>query len=139
LTSTWAGHPLTLADQAQQDVLGPDVVVAELLRLPQRQLHHFLGPGSKWEVPGQGLLALANYLLNLLPYGLQADPQGLQGLGRHALTLKDQAQQDVLGADVVVVEHPGLFLRQHHNPPRPVGKPLKHRNQHSSAVMQTTP
>jgi hypothetical protein len=37
-----------------------------------------------------------------------------------------QAKQDVLGADVVVVEHPGLFLSQNHNPPRPVGKPLKH-------------
>jgi hypothetical protein len=25
-----------------------------------------------------------------------------------------------------VAEHPGLFLGQDHNPPRPVGKPLKH-------------
>jgi len=32
----------------------------------------------------------------------------------------------VLGSDVVVVEHPGLFLSQHHNPSRPVGKPLEH-------------
>jgi hypothetical protein len=38
----------------------------------------------------------------------------------------DQAQQDVLGADEAVVEHPGLFLGQNDNPTRPVGKPLKH-------------
>jgi hypothetical protein len=38
----------------------------------------------------------------------------------------DQAQQDVLSADVVVVEHPGLFLSQDHNPPCSVGKPLEH-------------
>jgi hypothetical protein len=28
----------------------------------------------------------------------------------------DEAEQDVLGADVVVVEHPRLFLRQHDHP-----------------------
>ena len=32
------GHAVALADQAQQDVLGADVVVAELQRLAQRQL-----------------------------------------------------------------------------------------------------
>jgi hypothetical protein len=30
-----------------------------------------------------------------------------------------------------VVQHPGFFLRQDHDPPRPVGIPLKHRNQRS--------
>src|SRR5258708_30030090 len=38
----------------------------------------------------------------------------------------DEAEQDMLGADVVVVQHPGLFLSQDHHPPRPVGKPLEH-------------
>jgi hypothetical protein len=34
----------------------------------------------------------------------------------------------VSGVDAMLAqdEHPGLFLRQHHNPPRPVGKPLEH-------------
>jgi hypothetical protein len=39
----------------------------------------------------------------------------------------DEAEQDVLGTDVVVMEHPGFFLRQDNHPPRPVGKPLEHR------------
>src|SRR6185437_567927 len=38
----------------------------------------------------------------------------------------DQAEQEVLGADVVVIELPGFFLRQHHDPAGPVGKPLEH-------------
>ncbi|MFD0519582.1 hypothetical protein [Paractinoplanes durhamensis] len=38
----------------------------------------------------------------------------------------DQAKQDVLGPDVVVVEHPGLFLGQDDNPSRSVGEPLEH-------------
>ena len=118
---------LTLADEAEQDVLGADVVVPELQRLAQRELKHLLRTRRKRDMPGRCLLALADYLFNLLAYGLQADPQGLQRLGRHALTLVDQAKQDVLGADVVVVEHPGFFLSQHHNSPRPVGKPFEHR------------
>jgi hypothetical protein len=128
------GHALTLADQAQQDVLGADVVVAQLLGLPRGQLEHLLGTRGERDVPGRHLLALADDLLDLLPHCLQADAKRLQDFRGHALTLMDQAQQDVLGADVVVVQHPGLFLRQHHNPPRPIGKLLKHLNQHSSAV-----
>jgi hypothetical protein len=34
----------------------------------------------------------------------------------------DEAEQDVLGADVVVVEEPRLFLGQNHDPPGTVGK-----------------
>src|SRR5579875_2360694 len=119
-------HALALADQPEQDVLGADVVVAELQRLAQRQLQHLLGPGGERDVPGGSLLALADDLLDLLAHRFQADPQRLQGLGGHALALVDQPEQDVLGADVVVVEHPGLFLCQDHNPPRPVGNPLEH-------------
>jgi hypothetical protein len=38
----------------------------------------------------------------------------------------DEAEQDVLSANVVVIQHPGFFLRQDYNPPRPVGEPLEH-------------
>ena len=31
----------------------------------------------------------------------------------------DQAQQQMLGTDVVVVQHPGLFLRSDYSQPRP--------------------
>ena len=108
-------------------MLGADVVVAELLRLPPRQLEDLLGPGGERDVPGRGLLALADDLLDLLPDRVQADPQRLQRLGRDTFALVDEAEQDVLGADVVVIEHPGFFLRQDNHPPRPVGKPLEHR------------
>ena len=120
------GDALALADQAEQDVLGADVVVTELQGLPQRQLEDLLGARSEGDVPGGCLLALAGDLPDVLADRLQADPQRLKGLGGDALALADQAEQDVLGADVVVVEHPGLFLSQDHNPPRPVGEPLEH-------------
>ena len=120
------GDALALADQAEQDVLGADVVVAELQRLTQRQLQHLLGPRRERDVPARRLLALADDLLDLLADALQGDAEALQSLRGDALALVDQAEQDVLGADVVVVEHPGLFLGQDDNPSGSVGEPLEH-------------
>ena len=120
------GDALTLADQAEQDVLGADVVVAELQGLAQRELEDLLGPRRERDVPARRLLALADDLLDLLAYGLQRDAERLQRLRRDALTLVDQAEEDVLRADVVVVEHPGLFLGQDDHPPRAIRKSLEH-------------
>jgi hypothetical protein len=120
------GDALALADEAEQDVLGADVVVAELQRLAQRQLEDLLGARGERDVAAGRLLALADDLLDLLAHRVQRDVQALQRLRRDALTLVDQAEQDVLGADVVVVEHPRLFLREHDHPAGPVGEPLEH-------------
>ena len=70
---------------------------------------------------GEQLLLLAAQRRGRL--GILPVDRGLRG---HAVTLADEAEQDVLGADVVVIEHPGFFLRQDNNPPLPVGEPLEH-------------
>jgi hypothetical protein len=72
-------------------------------------------------VPGRCLLALADDLLDLLPDRVQAYPQRLQRLGRDTFALAGQAEQEMLGADVIVIEPPGLLLSQNNNTPRPVG------------------
>ena len=77
-------------------------------------------------MPARGLLALADDLLDLGAHGLQRDVEALQRLGGDALALVDQAEQDVLGADVVVGEHAGLFLGQHDHPAGSVCEPLEH-------------
>ena len=120
------GDALALADQAEQDVLGADVVVAELQRLAQRELEDLLGARRERDVPARRLLALADDLLDLRADGLQRDAEALQSLGGDALTLVDQTQEDVLGADVVVAEHPGFFLRQDDHPAGSVCEPLEH-------------
>jgi len=117
---------LALADQAQEDVLGPDVVVSELQRLSQRQLEDLLGTRGEGDVPRRCLLTLADDLLNLLADGVQRDTQGLERLRRDSLTLVDQAEQDVLGPDVVVVQHPGLLLGQDDDTAGAVCEPLEH-------------
>src|SRR5207302_10653217 len=61
--------------------------------------------------------ALADDLLDLIADGFERDAERLEGLGGDALTLVDEAEQDVLGADVVVVEEPCLLLGQNDDPP----------------------
>jgi hypothetical protein len=100
--------------------------VAELQRLAQGQLEHLLGPRREGDVPARRLLTLTDDLLDLLAHALQGDAETLQSLGSHPLTLVDETQEDVLGPDVVVVEHPGLFLGQDDNPSRSIGEPLEH-------------
>ena len=82
------------------------------------------GVNGMW--PGRGRAAAADDLLDLAADGLQRDAEGLQGLGRDALALVDEAEQHVLGPDVGVAELPGLFLRQDDDPPSPVGESLEH-------------
>ena len=121
------GDTLTLTDQAEQNVLGADVVVAELQRLAEAELEHLLGTGSERDVSRRRLLTLADDLLDLAADTLERDAQRLQRLGGYALTLVNKSQQDVLGPDVVVVEHPRFFLRQDDNPAGTVGKSFEHR------------
>jgi hypothetical protein len=52
-------------------VLGADVVVAELQSLTQGELQHLLGPRRERDVPARCLLALADYLFDLLTDRIQ--------------------------------------------------------------------
>src|SRR5690606_17790683 len=60
------GHTFALADEAEQDVFGADVVVAELQGLAQGQFEDLLGTRGEGDVPAGSLLALADHLLDLL-------------------------------------------------------------------------
>ena len=104
------GDALPLADEPEEDVLGADVVVAELERLPQRKLEDLLGARCEGDVAAGRLGALADDLDDLGPDGFEVDAKALERAGGDALTLVDQAEQDVLGPDVVVVEEARLFL-----------------------------
>ena len=68
----------------------------------------------------------ADGLLDLLADGLERDAEGVERLGGDSLTLVDQAEQDVLGPDVVVVEQAGFLLCEDDDPSRSIGKSLEH-------------
>ena len=120
-------HAFAFTDQTEEDVLGTDVVVAELQRLAEAQLEDLLGPRGEGDVAAGRRTALTDDLLDLVADRFEADAERLQGLGGNAFTFVDEAEQDVLGADVVVVEQARFFLRQHHHSSSPVGKSLEHR------------
>ena len=120
------GDALTLADEAKEDVLGTDVVVAELEGLSQRQLEDLLRTRGEGDVARRRLLALADDLHDLLAHRLEVDAHALERPGGDTLTLGDEAKEDVLGTDVVVVEPTGLFLREDDHPTSSVREALEH-------------
>src|SRR5271165_4456155 len=77
-------------------------------------------------MPGGLLLAPADYGDDLVPGRAEGDVHRGQGPGRRAPPLVQQAYQEVLGADVVVVEHACFLLGEDHDAPRLVGEPLEH-------------
>ena len=104
------GDALVLAHEAEQDVLGADVVVAERQRLAQRELEHLLRARRERDLAGGDLLAGADDAHDLRAHALDGDVEALEDAGRQALLLAQQAEQDVLGADVVVLERASLLL-----------------------------
>jgi len=65
-------------------------------------------------------------LLDLPPGGAEGDAEAVQCRRGGATVLAQEAEQDVLGADVGVVEPPGLLLGEDHDPARIVAHPLEH-------------
>src|ERR1700754_2425084 len=106
-----SGDTLVLTHQAEQDVLGADVVVAEGERLAQRQLEYLLGARRERNLSGGDLLTGTDDADDLRAHSFNGDVEGLENAGSQALLLAQQPEQDVLGADVVVLERPGLLLR----------------------------
>ena len=120
------GYAFALTDQAEQDVLGADVVVAELQRFAERQLENLLRPGREGNVTAWSLRTLPDDLDDLGANRLETDPKALETARGYALALVDEAEQDVLGPYVIMVKQPGFFLGEYNDSPGPVGEPFKH-------------
>jgi hypothetical protein len=120
------GDAFALADQAEEDVLGADVVVAELERFTQGEFEHLLRARREGDVAGRRRAALADDLLDLAAHGFERDAEALEGLGSDAFALVDQAQEDVLGADVAVVEEACLLLCEDDDSTSPVSETFEH-------------
>ena len=120
------GDALVLADEAEQDVLGADVVVAERQRLAQRELEHLLGARRERDLAGRDLVALADDARDLRAHLFHGDVERLEDAGSEALLLAEQAEQDVLGADVVVLQRACLVLGENDDLPGPLCEALEH-------------
>ena len=122
------GDALVLAHEAEQDVLGADVVVAERQRLAQRQLEHLLRPRGERDLAGGDLLARPDDADHLGADLLHGDLEALEHPRGEALLLAQQTQQDVLGPDVVVLEGARLLLCEDHDLPGALSETFEHRD-----------
>ena len=91
-------------------MLGADVVVAERERLAQRELEHLLRARRERDLARRDLVALADDARHLGAHLLDGDVEALEHARGEPFLLAQQAEQDVLGADVVVLEGAGLVL-----------------------------
>ncbi len=107
-------------------MLGADVVVVELPGLFEGKLDDALGARREDHLLLDGLPAPADDRLDLLAHLREVDAQGLEHFGREALTFGDNAEQNMLGPDVVIAEPLRLFLGQHDAAPRAFGKRFPH-------------
>ena len=120
------GDALVLPHEPEQDVLGADVVVAEGQGLAKRELQHLLGARGERDLARRHLFALADDARDVRADVLDGDVQLVEDAGSEPLLLPEEAQEDVLGADVVVLEGAGFVLREHDDLPRAFSEPLEH-------------
>jgi hypothetical protein len=104
--------PLALADEAEQQVLRADVVVAEAARLVDRQLDDPLRARRQPDLADDRAVPASDDELDGRPDLRQLDVHVLEDAGGDALTLAHEPQEQVLGPDVVVVEPLRLVLRE---------------------------
>src|SRR5439155_11649348 len=114
------------ADEAEQDVLGADVVVAEGERLTQRELEHLLGARRERDLAGRDLVALADAPGDLRAHLFHGDVERLEDARGETFLLPEQAQKNVFRADVVVLESARLVLSQDDDLTSPFGEAFEH-------------
>ena len=121
------GHALVLAHQAQEDVLGADVVVEHPLRLFGREAQDALALGRQRNVHrGRDLLAVEGPALDLLADRLHGQVALREDARGQPLALPDEAQEEVLGLDGVAPELAGLVAGKEDDPPGPLRVTLEH-------------
>ena len=116
---------LVLAHEPEQDVLGADVVVAERERFAQRELEHLLRARRERDLAGRDLVTLADDPGDLRAHLLDRDVERLEHARSETFLLAQQAEQDVLRTDVVVLQGPRLVLREDDDLTGPLGESLE--------------
>jgi hypothetical protein len=116
------GDSLALADEPEQQVLGADVVVPEAACLVDRQLDDPLRSRREPDLPDDRAVAAADDELDSGAHLRQLDVHVLEHARGDALALADEAEEEMLRPDVVVVEALRLVLGEGQHLPRSIGE-----------------
>ncbi len=119
------GNAFAFSQQANEQVLSADVGMVHAAGFVNGQLDDLLGAGGKSDFALGRTLTASDDELHGRAYLGQVNAQAGQHSSGNALGLPYQPKQDVLGADVVVVEPLRFFLGEGKNPARPFGKLLE--------------
>ncbi len=113
--------------EPEQQVLGSDVVVAELAGLFNRKFQNSLGLGIKGNFAHRhGCRSLLHKFLDLEPERFEVHPQIRQRGRGYSLALFHQTQQQMFRAYVVMIKSHGLFARKLNHFAHAFSKPVKH-------------
>jgi len=116
---------VALAEQAEEQMLGGDLVGAEAARLVHRRLDRPLRVRFEPDLVRLVACARAELLLRRRADGRQGDAVARQHPRRAAVLDAQQAEQEVDGADRAVVEAGRLFLRVLQDAARVAGEPVE--------------
>ena len=118
------GDPLLFAKEAQQQMFGADVAVIEIAGFRHRELKHLFGARSIRQIRSGRLcrFPLLDGVLDLLGNVVEIHVEVLQHRRRNALTLADQAEQDMLGAHILVMQTCRFLACHRENLPHPLGE-----------------
>jgi len=124
------GDPLALAHEPEEEVLGTDVAVAELAGLVDRELDDLLRAWRERDLARRGgRVAPADDEFDGRPDLGELDAEGVEDPCGDAFAFTHEAEQEVLRADVVVVEPDGLVLGEGQHALRPVVEAVERSHQ----------
>ena len=112
------GDSFLFPEQPEQQMFGADIVVIELAGFIDGVLDHLLGPRGQWQSVQDNLIAagaVSNDHLDFEPGLAKIDIEVLEHFRSDAATFLYEAEQDVLGPDVLVAKSLGLSSRQLHD------------------------
>ena len=104
------GDAFAFAEQPDEQVFGADVAMVEAAGLVDGELDDFLGTRGQADLAGDRFLAAADDELDGGAHFGELDAEVGEDAGGDTFRLAHEAQEDVLGADVIVIKPLGLFL-----------------------------
>ncbi len=105
-------NAFALADDPEQQVLGPQIAMAQSLGFSNRELKCPLGPRRQPHLPCDGRRTAPDDRLDRHADVDEPNAHTFQHPGGNAVALAHEPEQQVLGADVVVTEPAGFVLRE---------------------------
>ena len=97
------GNALAVAHEAEQQMLGADVMVAQATGFFEGKFEYLLGAGREVNLAAFMLAGAGESLDNLFHAG-RLETQLAQNTGGHAAFFANQTEQQVLGANVIVAQ-----------------------------------